>query len=629
MAVVQISKIQLRRGKKLVTGLPQLASGELAWAIDTQELYIGNGAVSEGAPAVGNTKILTTNDSLLDLLEQYQYKPNDETVSTGLDGPTERTLQARLDEGAVNAASFNISGLDSSVDQTTNIQNAIYSLYLTTSTANRVRLEFDPGVYTLTGTVYVPSNVQIIGSGKEQTVFNFVKGGINPATNLTLAGTSITTAGSYTNLSTTTVTGTGTGAIVSVVKTGTGAAYSNLNTTITIVNCGSGYAVGNQIKVLGSALGGSSPANDLTITLGSTALNPVFNTSTVFEFINETSTTSQRNVSPTLYATQAKNIVFENFKVATNSNSVRPFNFINVRDSIFSHVRVTGTWDDDGDIALSRALEMTASTSLITCQRNMFVNFEADGFSYGVFSNTDIINNTFKDCRFANLEIGVGLGIDAGISAIGPRNNTIINSMFDTINQQGIFVDKGYGNRSRGNTFVAVGNDGGSSALYGHIKFTTSGNSSSQDNFSDRIMALASANFGSQYTPEIEGKAYWQETMPTTISLGYTPTVVQGFRLPLNATSSFEVNYVFQSSVFSQMRKGTLHIAVDRTNLTVQLVDEYEYAGTPGQDSRIIFSAAIITVGSGINSRKTVAVYYTNLNTSDSNTFTYTVNALS
>jgi hypothetical protein len=77
------------------------------------------------------------------------------------------------------------------------------------------------------------------------------------------------------------------------------------------------------------------------------------------------------------------------------------------------------------------------------------------------------------------------------------------------------------------------------------------------------------------------------------------------------------------------MRKGTLHLAVDRTNLTVQLVDEYEYVGTSGQDSRIIFSAAIITVGSGVNSRKTVAVYYTNLNTSDSNTFTYTVNALS
>jgi len=37
MAVVQISRIQVRRGQKNTgTGLPQLASGELAWAVDTQ-----------------------------------------------------------------------------------------------------------------------------------------------------------------------------------------------------------------------------------------------------------------------------------------------------------------------------------------------------------------------------------------------------------------------------------------------------------------------------------------------------------------------------------------------------------------------------------------------------------------
>jgi len=60
MAVVQISRIQVRRGRiNSGTWLPQLASGEMAWAIDSQELYIGNGAVSEGSPAVGNTKVLT------------------------------------------------------------------------------------------------------------------------------------------------------------------------------------------------------------------------------------------------------------------------------------------------------------------------------------------------------------------------------------------------------------------------------------------------------------------------------------------------------------------------------------------------------------------------------------------
>lgn len=74
MAVVSLSKIQIRRGRKnSETGVPQLASGELAWAIDTQELYIGNGAVSEGAPAVGNTKILTEHDVLNTISGQLTY----------------------------------------------------------------------------------------------------------------------------------------------------------------------------------------------------------------------------------------------------------------------------------------------------------------------------------------------------------------------------------------------------------------------------------------------------------------------------------------------------------------------------------------------------------------------------
>jgi hypothetical protein len=60
MAVVQISQIKHRRGTS--ENLPQLASAELGWSVDSQQLYIGNGTLSEGAPQVGNTRILTTND---------------------------------------------------------------------------------------------------------------------------------------------------------------------------------------------------------------------------------------------------------------------------------------------------------------------------------------------------------------------------------------------------------------------------------------------------------------------------------------------------------------------------------------------------------------------------------------
>ena len=124
MAVVQISRIQHRRGRKNQgSGLPQLASGEIGWAIDTQEVYIGNGAVSEGAPAVGNTKILTEADDLLDLAGQYAYKRGEIQTGVALASPVERTVQDKLDD-IVNVRDFGALGDGS--DQTVQIQSLDY-----------------------------------------------------------------------------------------------------------------------------------------------------------------------------------------------------------------------------------------------------------------------------------------------------------------------------------------------------------------------------------------------------------------------------------------------------------------------------------------------------------------------
>ena len=52
MAIVQVSRITHRKG--LSENLPQLAGAEFGWVIDQRTLYIGNGTLAEGAPAVGN-----------------------------------------------------------------------------------------------------------------------------------------------------------------------------------------------------------------------------------------------------------------------------------------------------------------------------------------------------------------------------------------------------------------------------------------------------------------------------------------------------------------------------------------------------------------------------------------------
>ena len=98
MAVVQISRIQVRRGKKGTSNIPQLASGEIGWAVDSQELYIGNGSVSEGAPQVGNTKILTAADSIFEISSSYEYKSGVSYIQTGATAkvPTTSSLQTFL-----------------------------------------------------------------------------------------------------------------------------------------------------------------------------------------------------------------------------------------------------------------------------------------------------------------------------------------------------------------------------------------------------------------------------------------------------------------------------------------------------------------------------------------------------
>lgn len=167
MAIVQLSRIQNRRGRKLAgSGMPQLASGELGWAIDTQELFIGNGAVSEGSPAVGNTKVLTEHDNLFELASQYTYK-------TGmLAGSVPRSLQSRLDD-AVSVRSFGATGDGS--DQTVAIQTAVNSLYKPLLSglddSEKVVLYIPEGTYLISAPIEVPSYATLIGAGKEKTVF--------------------------------------------------------------------------------------------------------------------------------------------------------------------------------------------------------------------------------------------------------------------------------------------------------------------------------------------------------------------------------------------------------------------------------------------------------------------------
>lgn len=178
MAVIQISKMQVRRGQTALTGFPQLASGEFGWSIDTQELYIGNGSVTEGAPAVGNTQLITEhniNNLFLFAENGYQY--------AGLSGVEDsrarvRTIHSKLDD------ELNISDLVDLNTATEHTEAFKTGIKIATETGKPLVVpEFD---YIVTGTIYIPSNVELRGAGPQKSVI----------TNITTASTFVTIDGS-------------------------------------------------------------------------------------------------------------------------------------------------------------------------------------------------------------------------------------------------------------------------------------------------------------------------------------------------------------------------------------------------------------------------------------------------
>lgn len=175
MAVLQIARIQVRRGQENITGIPQLESGEFGWAVDTQKLYLGNGTLEEGAPFVGNTEILTEHTvSSLFSLPTYTYVGHNgiENITS-----TVRTIQSKLDD-VVSIYDFG-NGDDENplgngvVDVTSYLQTAIDQLFLNsdkTNPASRVTLRLPAGVYIISDTIYIPPNATLVGDGQDKTV---------------------------------------------------------------------------------------------------------------------------------------------------------------------------------------------------------------------------------------------------------------------------------------------------------------------------------------------------------------------------------------------------------------------------------------------------------------------------
>jgi hypothetical protein len=174
MPIVSISKIQHRYG--LSDNGPsnsdnlQLSAAELGWELDTRRLFIGNGPISEGAPEIGNTEILTEHTNIIAIDDLYSYEAehigyNHETVK--------RTLQSKLDE-YVSVRDYGAVG-NGVTDDTAAINLALSDLFTDENQNASIRrtLFFPAGVYLTTGTIKIPPYAKLVGEGKDSSVIMY------------------------------------------------------------------------------------------------------------------------------------------------------------------------------------------------------------------------------------------------------------------------------------------------------------------------------------------------------------------------------------------------------------------------------------------------------------------------
>ena len=125
-----------------------------------------------------------------------------------------------------------------------------------------------------TGVAYTESNTSVsiaaLGGGYRPAdlvkVSGAVLGGTSPANDLIIRVTDIQVT-IYTSIPTLTLTGSGVGATVTVVKLGSDTTYTPDNISISVETLGIGYTAGDTLKVLGTNLGGTTPTNDLVLTV--------------------------------------------------------------------------------------------------------------------------------------------------------------------------------------------------------------------------------------------------------------------------------------------------------------------------------------------------------------------------
>jgi hypothetical protein len=597
MAVVQISRIQQRRGKKnSQTGFPQLASGEMGWAIDTQELYIGNGAVSEGSPAVGNTKVITEHDDILALVDLYQYKTDTSYIQTGLTTtiPVRRSLQERLDD-IVDAKSFGVKG-DGVTDDTVALQRAIDQLFLNTSSkanaSSRVILYLDPGVYKISNELRIPPYAHIVGAGIDSTIIQqsipstptgvgSTTGGTLPASTYYFKIIGVLGDGTTTlpSLESSVVTTTGTTSSIAITWTAHTGAVSYQLWYSTSSGTQSYYFTSTTNSFSFTTTTGNT-SGTIPVSTDYSVFRMVDGSSTPGSYIAYTSMHSQTTTWPrnihivgmTLKTTLANTIMFLDNTESTVIDRVK-----------FEGIFTNSTYPDATQTGVNiRGTGGAFNTELVLFRSCRFLTT-----GYGIYSNSDHNNVTFDDCSFFQLFSG----LDIGGGQYGSISTKVSKCYFDQVDRYGFRVRPGsdlgitsYGNMSISNMFLNVGNEnqGYANAKWSIVSFETQGNNSTDDYFHRNTKQKDKDLFTNRvFMPNVQSNSMIHDNTGFRVTIDETPSTPQSLlRFPFFASAIYLIDYVInKTTVGTAVRTGTIMITADLTGNRYNINDNFNYIG--------------------------------------------------
>lgn len=522
VAIVQISRITQRKG--LEQDLPEpLAGAELGWAIDQRRLFIGNGDLSEGAPTVGNTEILTEYSDILAIAATYTYEGTAAgyTVQTGptASDPVTISLQNWLDQFAT-VKDFGATG-DGVTDDTEAINRALFEIYCRqANTQIRRSLFFPAGTYKVTDTILIPPYAMLYGEGPESSIIS-----------LEVAAWSSTTA------------------------------YA---TGVLVENSG------NYYRSLIAVPAGTSLSN---ATYWQSASLPDYVARTVDSL-------QQQGVNiGTNGATPPTAVIVQHMKFATDqiidglliekcTNS--DFDSIDIQGPLTTVDLITNADDVS-------AVRWSSSTSLICSQVN-FGHCGFKGFTYGTATAQQIQGCTFSECKFDTLYQGAYIGGATPVNG-GPTGTRVMASMFDNIYGQGVVIEGVELNVSSNNIFYDVANhfNGTGSPAASIIDIDTAQNISIGDMFErttansgtyPRINLNYTASIGYDSAYKIQQGTYTRFTGVRAILPNNTSTTAL-FTVDAADTRAFKVDYTIVRSTTTRTGTFTVVASTDGTGGTL------------------------------------------------------------